>query len=102
MAGTLSYVLKAGSNVLALLLAQSAAVMALVFSTTSRTGLLDYAATGHFPGIGAKLLFGALVAVLPNVVVAGRLPFFTAEVAAGLGLALFVQGRLARRLEIRK
>ena len=102
VAGMLSYVLKAGSNVLALLLAQSAAVMALVFSATSRTGLLDYAATGRFPGIGAKLLFGALVAVLPNVVVSGRLPLFAAEVAAGLGLALFVQGRLARRLELRK
>jgi hypothetical protein len=102
VAGTLSYFLKAGSNVLALLLAQSAAVMALVFSTTSRTGLLDYAATGHFPGVGAKLLFGALVAVLPNVIVSGRLPFFTAEIMAGLGLTLLVQGRLARRLEIRK
>jgi hypothetical protein len=101
-AGALSYVLKAGSNVLAVLLAQSAAVMALVFSATSRTGLLDYAATGRFPGIGDKLLFGALVAVLPNVIVSGRLPFFAAEIAAGLGLALFVQGRLARRLEIRK
>ncbi len=102
VAGALSYVLKAGSNVLALLLAQSAAVMALIFSVTSRTGLLDYAATGRFPDIGAKLLFGALVAVLPNVVVSGRLPLFIAETAAGLGLALLVQGRLARRLELRK
>ncbi len=102
VAGTLSYVLRAGSNVLVILLAQAAAVMALVFSATPRTGLLDYAATGHFPGIGAKLLFGALVAVLPNVVVSGRLPVFAAEIAAGLGLALLVQGRLSRRLEIRK
>lgn len=102
VAGTLSYVLKAGSNVLILLLAQSAAVMALVLSATSRTGLLDYAATGRFPGLGAKLVFGALVAILPNVVVSGRLPFFAAEIGAGLGLALLVQGRLARRLEIRK
>lgn len=102
VAGTLSHFLKAGSNVLALLLAQSAAVMALVFSTTSRTGLLDYAASGRFPGLGARLLFGALVAVLPNVVVAGRLPFFIAEVVVGLGLALLVQSRLARSLEIRK
>ena len=102
VAGALSYVLKAGSNVLALLLAQSAAVMALVFSATSRTGLLDYAATGRFPGIGPKLLFGALAAVLPNVIVSGRLPLFAAEIAAGLGLSIFVQGRLSRRLELRK
>lgn len=102
VAGTLSYVFKAGSNVLALLLAQSAAVMALVLSATSRAGLLDYAAAGRFPDIGAGLLFGALVAVLPNIVVSGRLPFFAAEIAAGLGLALLVQARLARRLELRK
>ena len=102
LAGMLSHFLKAGSNVLTLLLAQAAAVMALIFSTTSRTGLLDYAATGRFPGVEANLLFGALVAVLPNVVVSSRLPVFAAEVAAGLGLALLAQGRLARRLEIRK
>ena len=83
LAGVLSHFLRAGSNVLALLLAQSAAVFGLIFSATSRTGLLDYAATGHFPGLGPKLLFGAFVAVLPNVVVSGRLPAFAAEVLAG-------------------
>ena len=101
LAGALSYVLRAGSNVLALLLAQSAALIGLVFSASSRTGLLDYAATGHFPGVGPKLLFGALVAVLPNVVVSGRLPAFAGQVLAGLVLALFIQHRLARRTEIR-
>jgi hypothetical protein len=102
VAGTLSHFLRAGSNVLALLLAQSAALMALIFSATSRTGLLDYAATGRFPGLEAKLLFGALVAVLPNVIVSGRLSFFAAEIVAGLGLALLAQGRLTRTLEIRR
>jgi hypothetical protein len=87
--------------VLVLLLAQSAALIGLVFSASSRAGLLDYAATGHFPGIGPKLLFGVLVAVLPNIVVSGRLPAFAGEVLAGLGLALFAQSRLARRIEIK-
>jgi hypothetical protein len=102
LAGVLSYFLRAGSNVLALLLAQSAAVFGLIFSATSRTGFLDYAATGHFPGPGPKLLFGVFVAVLPNVIVSGRLPVFIAEVLTGTGLALFAQSRLLRRLEIRK
>ena len=99
-AGALSYFLRAGSHVLVVLLAQSAALIGLVLSTTSRAGLLDYAATGRFPGLGPKLLFGALAALLPNVVVSARLSVFTAEVLAGLALAVLVQARLARRLEI--
>jgi hypothetical protein len=102
LAGVLSYFLRAGSNVLALLVVQSAAVFGLIFSVTSRTGFLDYAASGHFPGLGHRLLFGAFVAVLPNVVVSGRLPAFIAEVLAGTGLAVFAQSRLLRKLEIRK
>jgi hypothetical protein len=102
LAGVLSHFLKAGSNVLVLLLAQSAVVIGLVFSTTPRTGLLDWMAAGRFPGIGPKLLFGGFVAVVPNIIVSGRLPFFALEVLALLGLALAVQKRLTARLEIRK
>ncbi len=102
LAGVLSHFLRAGSNVLVLLLVQSATVIGLIFSADPRAGLLDYAATGRFPGIGPKVLFGGLTAVLPNVVVSGRLSIFSGEVLAGLGLALFVQARLTRRLEIRK
>jgi hypothetical protein len=102
LAGILSFFLKGGSNVLALLLAQSAAVVAIIFSASSRTGLLDYAASGRFPSAGPMLLFGGLTAVLPNVIVSGRLTVFAAEVAAGLGLVLFIQGRLARTVELAK
>ena len=86
---------------MALLLAQAAALGLLIASASARTGLLDYAAGGRFPGLGPKLQFGALVAVLPNVVVSGRLPVFAAEVLAGLVLGLVVHDRLVRRLEIR-
>jgi hypothetical protein len=102
LAGTLSYFLKAGSNAVAPLLAQAAVVVALLFSVTSRTGLLDHAASGRFPGPGSKLLFGGLVAVVPNVVVSPRLFVYGAEVLAGLVLVLLVQSRLVRRLELRK
>jgi hypothetical protein len=73
-----------------------------VFTTTARTGLLDYAATGRFPGIGPTLVFGAWAAILPNVIVSGRLPFFAAEIVVLLGFAVLAQVRLLRRLEIRK
>jgi len=102
LAGVLSHFLKSGSNVLVVLLVQAGAVMALVFSTTARTGILDYAAAGRFPGLGPKLAFGALAAVLPNVIVSGRLPLFTAEVVVLLGLALLAGKRLRERLELRK
>jgi hypothetical protein len=102
LAGTMSYFLKAGSNTLVLLLAQSAALVGLLFSATSRTGFLDYVASGRFPGLGSKLLFGGLVAVLPNLIVSGRLAVFGAEVLAGLALTLLVQNRLARALELGK
>jgi hypothetical protein len=102
LAGTLSYFLRAGSNTLVLLLAQSAALVGLLFSATSRTGFLDYAASGRFPGIGSKLLFGGLVAILPNLVVSSRLVAFGAVVLAGLALSLFVQHRLVRALELGK
>ena len=102
LAGVLSHFLKAGSNVLSLLLVQSAALVGLVASTTARTGLLDYIASGEFPGLGPRLLFGGLVAVLPNVIVSGRVTVFALEVLAGLLLLAFLQGRLLRRLEIRK
>jgi len=102
LAGALSYFLRAGSNTLVLLLAQSAALVGLLFSATSRTGFLDYAASGRFPGLGSKLLFGGLVAVLPNLIVSSRLSAFGAEVLAGLALSLLVQNRLARALELGK
>jgi len=102
LAGALSHFLRAGSNVLVLILAQAAAVFGLLATAASRPGLIDYAASGRFPGPGPKLLFGALTAVLPNVIVSGRISIFTGEIAAGLGLALYAQWRLLRRLEIGK
>lgn len=101
LAGALGHFLRGGSNVLSLLLAQAAAVMALVFTAGSRTGLLDYIAAGTFPSLGPKLAFGGLVALLPNVIVAGRPSVFAVEVLAGLGLAWIAQERLVRRLELR-
>jgi hypothetical protein len=102
LAGLLSHWLKSGSNVVALLLAQTASLVLLISSATAKPGLIDYAASGDFPGLGPRLAFGALVAVLPNLIVSGRLPVYAAEVAAGLCLAAGLQRWLARRYEIRR
>jgi hypothetical protein len=100
LAGVLSHFLRGGSNVLALLLAQAAALIALLLTVSARAGLLDYAAAGRFPELGPRLLFGGLVAILPNVVVTGRPTVFAAGVLAGLLAAVLAQARLLRRLEL--
>lgn len=100
LAGILSHFLRGGSNVLALLLAQAAVLVALLFTVSARTGLLDHAASGRFPGLGPKLLFGGLALILPNVVVTGRPTLFAAGVLAGLLAALLIRTWLLRRLEL--
>jgi len=101
LAGALGHFLAGGANVLSLLLAQAAAVLALLFTTSSRTGLLDYAATGSFPGLGPKLFFAGLAALVPNVTVAGRPSPFAAEVAVLLLCTGALWMRLIRGLEVR-
>ncbi|MBP7706073.1 MAG: hypothetical protein KA243_02385 [Candidatus Aminicenantes bacterium] len=102
MAGVLSRYLRAGSNVLAVLLAQTALLIGLVASASPRAGLLDYAATGRFPGPGPALVFAGLTAVLPNVIVYVRQPLFAVEVAAGLLAGCAVLDRIVGRLELRR
>jgi hypothetical protein len=101
LAGALGHFLSGGANVLALLLAQAAVVLAIVFTTSTRTGLLDYAATGSFPGPGPKLLFAGLTALVPNVTVTGRPSPFAAEVLVLFLIAASLWSCLIRRLEIR-
>jgi hypothetical protein len=102
LAGVLSRYLRAGSNVLVVLLAQTALLIGLIASASPRAGLLDYAATGRFPGFGPALVFAGLTAVLPNVVVYVREPLFAAEVAAGLLAGSAVLDRIIGRLELRR
>ncbi len=101
-AGALGFVLRAGSNVVVLLLAQAAALIGLILSTTFRTGFVDHLAAGRFPDLGSRLLFAGLAAVFPNLIVARRLFRGGVVVLAGLVLALLIQRACLRRLELRK
>lgn len=100
LGGLLSHYLKGGSNVLALIVVQAAAFMGLLFSAAHRSGFLDLLGVGHFPGFVAKLEFLAFAAVLPNVVVAGRLRPHVLWIVGLIALALFVQWIKVRRLEL--
>jgi hypothetical protein len=101
-AGALSHFLKAGSNVVVLLLVQAAALLGLLFSATSRTGFIDYLGTGRFPDAGSRLLFAAFTSVFPNLIVSPRLVRGGFIVAPGLAVLLLFQKALVRRLELRK
>jgi len=102
LAGLLSWFLKAGSNVVAILLAQAAWLVGLLFSATSRTGFIDHLGTGVFPGLKFRLLFMGFTSVFPNLVVSRRLFHGGLVVVAGLALALILQRALAWRLELCK
>ncbi len=102
LAGALSHFLKAGSNVVMILLVQLAAFMGLLLSAASRTGLIDYLETGRFPGLWPRLEFIGFIAVFPNLAVSRRLTAGGFVIAAGLALALLFQRGRLRRLELRK
>jgi len=100
--GLLSYYLKGGSNVLALIVVQAAVFMGLLFSAANSGGFLDLLSTGNFPGLVAKLKFLALTAILPNVVVAGRFRSYALWTAGLAALVLFVQWIKVKRLELKR
>ena len=100
LAGLLSWFLKAGSNVVVVLLAQAAWLIGLLFSATSRTGFIDHLGAGTFPDLKSRLLFMGFTSVFPNLVVSRRLFRGGLVVVAGLALVLLLQRALVRRLEL--
>jgi len=102
LGGLLSHYLKGGSNVLVLIVAQAAVFIGLLFSATQKGGFLDLFTSGHFPDFAAKLEFLAFAAVIPNVIVAGRLQSYALWIAGLSALVLFIQWMKIRRLELKR
>lgn len=102
LAGALSYFLKAGSNVVVILLVQAAGVVSLLLSATSRAGFIEHLGDGRFPDLGSRLLLLGFAALFPNLIVSRRLLAGALAVATGLAAALAVQRALVRRLELSK
>ncbi len=100
--GALSYRMKSSANVMAVLLVQAAAALALLFSATARNAFIDNLVAGRFPGFSSKLLFFGLLAVCPNLVAARKLASGAVFVAAGMLVSLAGQRVLLRRLDLRK
>lgn len=99
-AGALSYVLRAGANVVVVLFVQAGAFVGLLFSVTNRAGLVDHLVTGILPDTKERLLFAGLIALVPNLAVARKLFAGGFVIAAALGLCLAIQRLLSNRLEI--
>ncbi len=100
LAGALSYFLKAGSNVVVILLVQAVAVVALLLSATSHLGFIDHLSDGRFPDLGSRLLFLGSASLFPNLIVARRLFAGAFAVGVGLAAALAVQKAVVRCLEL--
>jgi hypothetical protein len=101
-AAALSHFLRAGSNVVMVLLVQTVGLVGLLLAATSHTGFIEELETGRFAGLKSRLLFFGLSFVFPNLIVSRRLIPGLSAVAAGLVLALAFQRARLRRLELRK
>jgi hypothetical protein len=71
-AGFLSFYLRAGSNVLIILLAQVTLFAGFLFTASQRMGLIERLTAASLPGMRAKLEFLAVSTVLPNIIIARR------------------------------
>jgi len=100
LAGLLSTRLRAGSNVLAVVVAQAAALLLVMFTVTSRTGLLNAMETGVWPDLKTRLEFMAAAALIPNLVLSRPLYIFSLELVALTVLAFFWQRAIIRRMEL--
>lgn len=98
--GYLGFFLKAGSNVLVVIIGQVFLAIGFFLSLTARRGWAEVFLTDTFPGLSRKLRFIGLTLLFPNAVIIRKHPVFI----AGLALAtLAVAGlgwRRVRRLEL--
>jgi len=102
LAGLLSFYLKAGTNVLLVILGQSLLFLGLLTSAAQRPEWLERMGPPPSAGLASPLEFLAMTVVLPNVVIF-RAPWFS---VLGLGVltgfCFALQVAKARSLELRK
>ncbi len=101
LGGFLSYFLKAGSNVLIVFFGQAALAVSFLLSAGSNSAFIQDLSSGSFPDWPSRAEFLAFVALLPNTVIARRFLPWTLEVAGLSLIFLWLQSRLASRLELR-
>ena len=100
LGGLLSLFLRGGANVLLIIVAQAGVFIAALFSATQRTGFVAGLAKGDISGLTSSLKFLAVLAALPNLVLARRLFVYAIAVLCFLAAAFGVQFMVIRRLEL--
>jgi hypothetical protein len=100
LAGLLSTRLRAGSNVLVVLIAQAAALLLAMFTLSSRAGLLVAMETGVWPDLRTRLEFLVAAALIPNLVLNPLLYPFSLELVVLTAVACAWQRAVIRRLEL--
>lgn len=100
LAGLLSTRLRAGSNVLVVVVAQAATLLLVMLTLSSRTELLKAMETGVWPDLNTRLEFLAAAAIIPNLVLSRPLYIFSLELLALTALAFVWQRALIRRMEL--
>lgn len=94
--GFLSFFLRAGSNVLIILLGQFVLFAGFLLTASQRMGLVERLTAASSPGLRAKLEFLAVSSVLPNIVIARRT--WLSILGLGILTALFL-GLLAWKIK---
>ena len=102
VAGFLSFFLRAGSNVLIILLGQVLLFVGFLFTAAQRMGLVERLTASSFPGIGAKLEFLAVSFVLPNIAIALRTRLSVLGLGAMMAFFFILQVWKVKSLELRK
>ena len=102
LAGFLSFFLKAGTNVLLVILGQAFFFFGLLISAAQRPEWIERLASSSFPGLAAKLEFLAFAAVMPNIIIARGFWFSILGLGVLAGLLFGLQLSKIGSLELRK
>jgi hypothetical protein len=102
IAGFLSFFLRAGTNVLIVILGQAVVLFGLLLSAAQKPEWIERLTSSSLSGFAAKLEFLALAVVIPNVITASRSWLSILGLGALAGLFFGLQLLKVRVLELRK
>jgi len=102
LAGFLSFFLRAGTNVIIVILGQFVILFGLLLSAAQKPEWIERLNSSSLSGLAAKLEFLALAVVIPNVIVAARSWLSILGVGVLAGLFFGLQLLKVRSLELRK
>lgn len=101
LGGLFGHFLEGGSNVLALIVGQAAAIAGLIVDASNGPRFLEALGTGVFSGPGERLRFIVLAGILPNILVAAPLRRHAPWIVLASGALFLVQVMIVERSEMK-